>query len=59
MTKKEVLAEIRRVKRTIRFLSKNQASIIRRGGVESYNALIDFALEELSELKERLKKAKD
>lgn len=54
MTKKEIKAEIRRVKRTIRFLLKNEVSLIRRVGVAGFQQQLDFALEQLKNLLDQL-----
>ncbi len=54
MTKAEIKAEIQRIKRTIRFLINNQANIIRLGGEETYEAQLNYALDKIRELKEKL-----
>lgn len=59
MTKKEVKAEIRRVKHSIRFLLKNESSLIRRIGEEGFQAQLDFALKTLKEWMTKLEEFKD
>lgn len=54
MTRQEIIAEIRRVKKNLRFLQRHKNSIIRRSGEEGYEAQINYSLEKIFELNKRL-----
>jgi len=47
-------AEIRRRKRTLRFTQKNKDSIIRRGGIVTYKAMLDNIRKGIEKLRNEL-----
>lgn len=54
MTREEILFELARVKRTIRHLQRYKDSIIRRGGEEAFEALMNDALDKMIDLRNQL-----